>query len=59
LQAGNFAADCINAPNDLVAGNEWQLGACEFAIDHMQVGPANATRRDPDAHFAGAGRRIR
>jgi hypothetical protein len=38
-----------------VAEHQRELGIGEFAIGHVQVGPADAAGQDPEQHLAGAG----
>src|SRR5438309_283482 len=46
-------------PDDLVAGHDRQLRIGQLAIDHMQIGSADAAGRDLHQDFAGARRRNR
>src|SRR5215216_551395 len=48
-----------DAANDLVAGDDRQLGVRQLAVDDMQVGAADAARRNLDHNLAGGRRRHR
>ncbi len=50
--AGDDLAD------DLVAGDQRQLGVRQFAVDDVQVGPADGAGLDPHQHLARAGGRV-
>ncbi len=49
----------IDAPDDFVAGNDGQLGFRQLAVDHMQVGAADAACAHRDADLSGSGQAIR
>ena len=44
--------DRCDAADDLVARHDRQLRIGQFAVDHVQIGAANAARRDLDQDFA-------
>ena len=48
-------ADRLDAADDLVAGNDRQLRIRQFAVDHVQVGAADAAGLDPHADLAAPG----
>jgi hypothetical protein len=41
-----------------VSGNDGQLWVGQFAVDNVEIGPADAAGFNPDAHLAGPGDRI-
>jgi len=41
----------IDKANDFVTGNYWQLWVRQFAVDDVEVGPANSTASHPDPYF--------
>ena len=47
----NAGAGRLDAADDLMPRNDRQLGIGEVAVDHMQVGAANAARLDPNANL--------
>jgi hypothetical protein len=42
-----------NLTDDLVAGYQWLTPGSEFALDNMQIGPADTTGTDFDQNVAG------
>jgi hypothetical protein len=59
MEAFDPGADRIDAPDDLVPWYDWQLRTRKLTVNNMQVGAADAARRNAHAHFSGAGLRIR
>jgi len=52
LEAGHALAQGIDPPDDLVAGNDRQWRLRQFAVDHVQIGAADATGQHPHADLA-------
>jgi hypothetical protein len=52
-------AQASHASDNLVSRNEGKLGVRKVAVDHMEVGAADRTRRNLDEHLAGARTRQR
>jgi hypothetical protein len=48
-----------HAPDDLVAGDEWELRLRELAVDDMDVGAADAAGGDLEQDLSGSGLRLR
>ena len=48
----------IDLAHDLVAGDQRQLGMRQFAVDHVQIGPADGAGPDPHQNLARAGDRV-
>jgi hypothetical protein len=46
LQTFDIGSDRIDPPDDFVTRDDRDLWVRQFAIDDMQIRPANATRRD-------------
>ena len=59
FETRNAPAQRRHPADDLVAGHDGQLGMRQFAIDHMQIGPAYAAGRHRDENFARSGSRHR
>ena len=57
-ERGYTLAERFDPADHLVAGNDGVVYVRQFAVDDMQIGPADATSIDPDPHIAGAGCRI-
>src|SRR5262249_53049367 len=52
-QSRDFRPQGGDAPDDLVAGHDRKLRVWQFAVDHVQIGPADTAGRDLDENFAG------
>ena len=50
----HLSPGCDRFSNNLVTGNEWQLGMGQLAVDDVQVGPAEGAGADSDEDLAGA-----
>jgi len=47
LEVGHAVATCSTTPTIfLVAGNQWNLGVWQLAIDHVKIGAAHAAHAD-------------
>src|SRR3977135_1756457 len=59
LMCRDVAADEVDAADDFVARNDGIFDAGKLRIDHMKIGPANATRAHLDTNFSVAGHGVR
>lgn len=46
-------------PDDLMAGHEWKLRMSQFAIQNVEIGPADAAGMDPNEYLIFTGLRPR
>src|SRR5262249_61993350 len=51
-------ADFINSSDDFVARHQRELRVRQFTANDVEIGAANATRRNPNAYFAVARSRV-
>jgi hypothetical protein len=52
VQRRHAGAHGVDPPDDFMARNDRQMRVRQFAVNHMQIGAANATRQHLYAHFA-------
>ena len=50
--------DFFDGADNLVSGNQWQFRIRQFAIDHVEIGPADGTSIHADEQFACLGLRL-
>ena len=48
---GEVIAYSVDNPDDLMPGNERQLGMRKFAVNNVKIGPANGASLDTHADF--------
>jgi hypothetical protein len=58
-QAFDTGSHGVDAPDDLVPGNDGHLGMRQLAVDDVQVGSADTTCGDGDSDLSGAGLPVR
>src|SRR5262249_31064228 len=51
-------ADFINSSDDFVARHQREFRVRQFTVNDVEIGAANATRRNPNAYFAVARSRV-
>src|SRR5206468_7934188 len=52
LEAGDAVADLIDDTDNLVAGDQRDLGVGQLAVDDVEIGPADSARADLDEQLA-------